>query len=59
MQRYLPDIIGKNQSAFTAGRSISNNILMAQKLVKGYGRAIVSPRYAIKIDLQKAFDSLS
>ena len=29
LQRFLPYIIGKNQSAFTTGRSISDNIFMA------------------------------
>ena len=32
---------------------------MAQELVRGYGRTTLSPRCAITIDLQKAFDSLS
>ena len=32
---------------------------MAQELVRGYGRRSLSPRCAIKVDLQKAFDSLS
>ena len=32
---------------------------MAQELVKRYGRTVLSPRCAIKIDLQKAFDTLS
>ena len=31
---------------------------MAQELVRGYGRVNLSPRCAIKIDLQKAFDFL-
>ena len=32
---------------------------MAQEIVRGYGRSTLSPRCAIKIDLQKAFDSLN
>ncbi|XP_039047557.1 uncharacterized protein LOC120188106 [Hibiscus syriacus] len=35
-----------------------DNTLLAQDIVKGYGRNSISPRCAIKIDLQKAFDSL-
>ena len=31
---------------------------MAHELVRGYERSTLSPRCAIKIDLQKAFDSL-
>ena len=54
----LPTIIGNNQSAFLVGKSITDNILMAQELVKGYGRSTLSPTCAIKVYLQKAFDSL-
>ena len=43
LQRFLLDIIGKNHSAFTVGRSISDNIFMAQELVKGYERTTISP----------------
>ena len=32
---------------------------MAQELVKGYGRTTFSLRCVLKIDLQKAFDSLN
>ncbi|XP_039000807.1 uncharacterized protein LOC120126781, partial [Hibiscus syriacus] len=54
----LPNIISLNQTAFVKGRSIIDNTLLAQELVKDYGRKIISPRCALKIDLQKAFDSL-
>ena len=51
-------IIIKKQNAFVVGRSITDNVLLAQELVKGYSRATLSPRCCIKIDLQKAFDTL-
>ena len=35
------------------------NVLLAQELVAGYSRKNMSPRCAIKIDLRKAFDSIS
>ncbi|KAE8674971.1 hypothetical protein F3Y22_tig00111708pilonHSYRG00398 [Hibiscus syriacus] len=41
------------------GRSIVDNTLLAQEFVKGYGRKSLSPRCALKIDLQKAFDSIN
>ncbi|XP_039051574.1 uncharacterized protein LOC120193006 [Hibiscus syriacus] len=47
-----------NQTAFVKGRSIVDNTLLAQEIVKGYGRKNISPRCALKIDLQKAFDSI-
>ncbi|PKI47718.1 hypothetical protein CRG98_031851 [Punica granatum] len=54
----LPSTISKSQSAFIRGRRIADNILLAHELVKGYNRASVSPRCAIKVDPMKAFDSL-
>ncbi|XP_038996004.1 uncharacterized protein LOC120120427 [Hibiscus syriacus] len=56
---YLPEMITPNQSAFVRGRNIESNTLLAQELVRGYGRSYISPRCVIKADLQKAFDSLS
>ncbi|XP_074315517.1 uncharacterized protein LOC141651715 [Silene latifolia] len=41
----LPDIISKNQGAFVKGRSILENILICQDLVRLYNRSMVSPRY--------------
>ncbi|XP_039022529.1 uncharacterized protein LOC120155005 [Hibiscus syriacus] len=58
LKNLLPDLITLNQTAFVKGRNIIDNTLLAQDLVKGYGRNSISPRCAIKIDLQKAFDSL-
>ena len=51
LQKYLHDIIGKNQSAFTTGMSISVNILMAQELVKRYGRSTLSLNWNFVIDV--------
>lgn len=39
-------------------RSISRNIILSHKLVKGYARKNISPRCMIKVDLQKAHDSI-
>ena len=55
----MPFLIGNNQSAFILGGSITDNILMAQELVRGYGRITLSHRCAMKIDLQKTFDTLN
>ncbi|GKA14486.1 RNA-directed DNA polymerase, eukaryota, reverse transcriptase zinc-binding domain protein [Tanacetum coccineum] len=48
-----------NQSAFIPGRHIQDNILIAQELLKGYNRKSGSRRCAMKIDLQKAYDTIS
>ncbi|XP_074271262.1 uncharacterized protein LOC141595191 [Silene latifolia] len=54
----LPHLIGPEQAAFVKGRSIHENIMLSQSLVKGYGRKYLTPRCLIKVDIRKAFDSL-
>ncbi|XP_074306147.1 uncharacterized protein LOC141641381 [Silene latifolia] len=58
LARILPDIISRNQGAFVKGRSILENILICQDLVRMYNRGMVSPRCMFKLDLQKAYDSI-
>ncbi|KAE8682295.1 DNA polymerase eta, putative isoform 3 [Hibiscus syriacus] len=41
----LPAIITPNQSAFVRGRSIIDNTLLAQELVRGYEKKLISPRH--------------
>lgn len=55
----MPSIIDIAQSAFILGRSISDNIFLAQELFRGYDRETGTPVCALKIDLHKAFDFLS
>ncbi|GJV63740.1 RNA-directed DNA polymerase, eukaryota, reverse transcriptase zinc-binding domain protein [Tanacetum coccineum] len=55
----LRKIGNMNQSAFIPGRHIQDNILIAQELLKGYNRKSGSRRCAMKIDLQKAYDTIS
>ncbi|XP_074271245.1 uncharacterized protein LOC141595173 [Silene latifolia] len=54
----LPLLVGPEQAAFVKGRSIHENIMLSQSLVKGYGRKYLTPRCLIKVDIRKAFDSL-
>lgn len=54
----LESIIGSHQSAFVPGRIIFDNILLSHELVKGYQRKNISPRCMIKVDIQKAYDSV-
>ncbi|XP_074288536.1 uncharacterized protein LOC141613691 [Silene latifolia] len=54
----LPDIISRNQEAFVKGRSILENILICQDLVRYYSRKTVSSRSMFKLDLQKAYDTI-
>ncbi|KAL0293105.1 UNVERIFIED_CONTAM: hypothetical protein Sradi_6957100 [Sesamum radiatum] len=50
----LITLIPKN--AFVRGRSISDNVLLAQELLSGYNQKKLPPRCTIKVDLQKAYD---
>nr|GEV03542.1 RNA-directed DNA polymerase, eukaryota, reverse transcriptase zinc-binding domain protein [Tanacetum cinerariifolium] len=52
-------LVSSNQSAFILGRHIQDNILFTQELMKGYNRKGGPKRVAIKIDLQKAYDTVS
>ncbi|XP_074271256.1 uncharacterized protein LOC141595185 [Silene latifolia] len=54
----LPDLVSENQSAFVKNRDNVENILVCQDLVKLYKRKSCSPRILMKIDLQKAYDSI-
>lgn len=58
MKAGLMDVISYNQSAFVPGRSISDNILLTQELVKNYHIQRGTPRFAVKIDIQKAYDTV-
>lgn len=55
----LSSIIDLAQSAFVEGRSMIENICLAQELFRKYHRKSTSPRCIIKVDLRKAFDSIN
>ncbi|KAK4384015.1 hypothetical protein Sango_3100200 [Sesamum angolense] len=46
------------QNAFVPGRSIGDNILLAQELFAGYNRQGLPMRCALKVDLRKAYDTV-
>ncbi|XP_074291111.1 uncharacterized protein LOC141617877 [Silene latifolia] len=52
------DIVGENQGGFIQGRSILENILICQNIIRLYERQAVSPRCLFKMDLQKAYDTI-
>ena len=53
IKRCFPDIICPAQTAFLQGRSIADNILLTQELMKNYHYDFGPPRCALKIDLKK------
>lgn len=56
--KVLPYLINKTQSAFIKGRSIVDNVLLMQEVVRGYHRDSGIPRCTIKVDIMKAYDSM-
>ena len=58
LKEVLPTIIDPSQAAFIPGRELLYNVLISQDLARGYQRQHITPRCLLKIDLQKAFDSV-
>ncbi|GJS50338.1 RNA-directed DNA polymerase, eukaryota, reverse transcriptase zinc-binding domain protein [Tanacetum coccineum] len=55
----LDKLVSKNQSAFIPNRHIQDNIMLDQELFKGYDRKMRPKRVALKVDIQKAYDTLN
>ncbi|KAL0444979.1 UNVERIFIED_CONTAM: hypothetical protein Slati_2220600 [Sesamum latifolium] len=58
MRGVLDKLISPSQNAFVPGRSIGDNILLAQELFHGYNQQHLPPRCALKVDLRKAYDTV-
>ncbi|KAL2246347.1 UNVERIFIED_CONTAM: hypothetical protein Sindi_2902900 [Sesamum indicum] len=54
----LDKIISPCQGAFIPGRSIRDNILLAQELLTGYNQVRLPPRCTLKVDIRKAYDTV-
>ncbi|XP_070036476.1 uncharacterized protein [Nicotiana tomentosiformis] len=52
----LPKIISTNQSDFVKGRAITENILLAQKIVSDIRKPMRGGNVVIKLDMTKAYD---
>lgn len=59
IKKVIGDIVGPEQGAFVPGRHISDNISLAHELVKNYNRKWLPSSACIKVDIRKAFDSVS
>ncbi|XP_024009751.1 uncharacterized protein LOC112084866 [Eutrema salsugineum] len=60
LQPLLPDLISENQSAFVAGRAISDNVLTTHEMLHFLktSEAKVYCSMAVKTDMSKAYDRL-
>lgn len=58
IQKVIASIVCKAQAGFIPARKISDNVILTHELVQAYARKHVSPRCMLKIDLQKAYDSV-
>lgn len=58
MQTVMGGIINETQGAFVKKRSIMDNILVCQGLVRNYNREGGAPRCLMKLDLCKAYDTI-
>ena len=58
MANVMGILLDPAQVAFIKGRSIGDNIHIAQELLRKYARKRVSPRCMLKVDLHKAFDTV-
>ncbi|GKD14790.1 RNA-directed DNA polymerase, eukaryota, reverse transcriptase zinc-binding domain protein [Tanacetum coccineum] len=59
LKEVLGTLVNENQSAFISGRQITNNILLAHELFKGYNRKQNVKKVSFKINLQKAYDTIN
>jgi len=55
----LPGIISTNQSGFVKGRSITDNVLLAQEIVRDINRRNKLHNVVVKLDMAKAYDRVS
>lgn len=58
LQAVLPSIIDDVQGTFTEQRSIIDNILVCQVLVRNYNRDKTPLRCLIQVDIRKAYDNI-
>lgn len=55
----LSKIISFNQSGFVRGRSISENIMLAEEIIHGIKKPKKGDNVVIKLDMAKAYDRIS
>ncbi|XP_020574258.1 uncharacterized protein LOC110020478 [Phalaenopsis equestris] len=59
LQPVLPHLVSTNQAAFVKGRSIGDNILLAQELLQDLEKPCRGGNAIFKLDLKKAYDMVN
>ncbi|XP_060202505.1 uncharacterized protein LOC132630945 [Lycium barbarum] len=59
LAKVLPNIISHNQTGFVKGRSIAENILLAQEIIRDINLRAKHTNVVIKLYMAKAYDRLS
>lgn len=59
MALILPSIISSEQSGFVKGRSIRENILLAQEMIHKINANVRRNNVTLKLDMAKAYDRIS
>lgn len=59
LKQILPTLILPNQTAFVQGRLLVENTVLAAEIVDGYHRNKGPKRMVLKVDITKAFDTIS
>ncbi|KAL2246365.1 UNVERIFIED_CONTAM: Transposon TX1 uncharacterized protein [Sesamum indicum] len=54
----IPKVHTPMSAAFILGRSIGDNIMLAQEMFMGYNHTRLPPRCALKVDIRKAYDTV-
>lgn len=57
--KVIPSLLDSAQSAFLEERLMTDHILLAQQLIRKYGRKTCTPRCMMMVDIRKAFDTVS
>lgn len=58
LKKIIGSLVDKAHAAFIQGRSIVDNIHLAQELIRKYARKRGTPRCILKVDIQKAYDTV-
>ncbi|XP_019251330.1 PREDICTED: uncharacterized protein LOC109230268 [Nicotiana attenuata] len=57
-KKVIASVVSDTQAGFIPGRKVADYVLLAHELVKAYSRKNISPRCLIKVDIQKAYDTV-